>query len=67
MIDKQIAKAINEGENAYRQTVLGQSPLPGFPRIVLCGRCGNKTPGQREGDTEYCTTCGGILGPAFTP
>lgn len=24
--------AINEGENRYRQIVLGQSPLPGYPR-----------------------------------
>lgn len=30
---KQIADALNEGENHYRQTVLGQGPLPGYPRL----------------------------------
>lgn len=33
---------------------------------MRCLRCGNETKGQREGDTEYCTTCGGVLGPAYT-
>lgn len=28
-----VAKAWNEGENRYRQTVLGQGPLPGHPII----------------------------------
>lgn len=26
-------KAINEGENRYRQLVLGQGPLPGHPKV----------------------------------
>ena len=36
-----VAKAINEGENRYRQTVLSQGPLPGYPRIERdCHDCG---------------------------
>ncbi len=31
-----------------------------------CPSCGNQTAGTREGDTEHCTTCGAVLGPAFT-
>jgi hypothetical protein len=26
-----VVRAINEGENRYRQTVLGQKPLDGYP------------------------------------
>lgn len=29
-----VAQAINEGENRYRQTVLGQDPLPGMPVVT---------------------------------
>jgi hypothetical protein len=32
-----------------------------------CPRCGCLTSGTREGGTEYCTACGGELGPAYTP
>jgi hypothetical protein len=28
-----VTDAVNEGENRYRQTVLGQGPLPGYPVI----------------------------------
>lgn len=28
-----LVKAINDGENRYRQTVLGQRPLPGYPAV----------------------------------
>lgn len=28
-----VVKAFNEGENRYRQTVLSQGPLPGYPVI----------------------------------
>lgn len=28
-----VIRAINEGENIYRQTVLGQPPLPGYPIV----------------------------------
>lgn len=35
MIRNPVADAWNAGENRYRQTVLGQGPLPGYP-LVLC-------------------------------
>lgn len=31
-----------------------------------CQRCNGMTFGTREGETEYCTVCGGVLGPAKT-
>lgn len=34
---------------------------------MRCPTCGNETKGTREGDSEYCTTCGSNLGPATTP
>lgn len=34
---------------------------------IRCERCGNLTAGTREGNTEYCTSCGGVLRPASTP
>lgn len=34
---------------------------------MKCPRCGHDTNGVREGDSDYCTTCGGVLGAAFTP
>ncbi len=34
---------------------------------MKCPRCGHETNGVREGDSDYCTTCGGVLGPAYTP
>lgn len=33
---------------------------------MTCPRCGHQTNGTREGDTEHCTNCGGVLGPAVT-
>jgi hypothetical protein len=33
---------------------------------MKCPRCGHETRGTREGDTEYCTTCGAVLGTATT-
>lgn len=34
---------------------------------MKCPRCGNETNGVREGADEFCTSCGGVLGPASTP
>lgn len=34
---------------------------------MICPRCGNETRGVREGQDEFCTHCGGVLGPASTP
>lgn len=31
-----------------------------------CPLCGCQTTGTREGDTEYCTSCGAVLVPAWT-
>lgn len=30
-----------------------------------CQNCGSEN-SHREGDTEYCSGCGAVLGPAFT-
>ena len=47
-MNQKAVDAINEGENKYRQTVLGQQPLPGHPTIEakavsepsgVCSRC----------------------------
>lgn len=32
-ISRSTAEAINQGENRYRQLVLGQGPLPGYPVV----------------------------------
>jgi hypothetical protein len=42
-----VVRALNEGENRYRQTVLGQGPLPGYPIVT-----GSMRP-----------TCGDVFGP----
>lgn len=67
-MNNDVVRALNEGENRYRQTVLGQGPIDGWhPVMVTCPSCKNPTKGHREGDSEYCTTCGTVLGSASTP
>lgn len=34
---------------------------------MMCPRCNSETKGYREGDSNYCTVCGGTLGPSYTP
>lgn len=53
----------------WRQTIYtghptacaGRHPDRTEPTEDRCPRCGNTTRGQREGGTDYCTTCGGVL------
>ena len=63
MARQEVVNAINEGENRYRQTVLGQSPLPGYPIVrrepwsYLANKAAADAPQSDNPSGLFCRAC----------